>query len=266
MTLWFVTPAWKRYEMTALCLEQRQRVIAELAKHDIEAYQVVIADDENLDIARALGCATVERNNEMVGRKFNDGMEYAGTHGAEWIVPIGSDSWIDPAYFLDLPDLRYTRTSTAYCTVTADSLAELKVASGDYSAGPFVFHRRLLKHSGFRPSAEDSDMVDTSILKGIRKYAHTRRGLKLRWDMHTLHPFQYIGFRVAPMMTSNEYLKRRWLVREHEPWTTLAKHYPLDLVLRAREIMQNEPTEPLAPSGLRPIRGQRRNRLVGRPG
>ena len=84
-------------------------------------------------------------------------------------------------------------------------------------------------------------MVDTSILKGIRKYAHTRRGLKLRWDMTTLHPFQYIGFRVEPMMTSNEYLKRRWLVKEHEPWGTLAKHYPADLVARAREIMRNEP-------------------------
>ena len=242
MTLWFVTPAWKRYEMTAICLEQRQRVIAELAKHDIEAHQVVIADDDNLDIARSLGCATVERDNEMVGRKFNDGMEYAANHGAEWIVPIGSDSWIDPACFLDLQSNRYTRTSPAYCTVTAASLAELRVGSGDYTAGPFVFHRRLLKPSGFRPSAEDSDMVDTSILKGIRKHAHTRRGLRLRWDLKTLHPFQYIGFRVAPMMTSNEYLKRRWLVREHgDPWAILAKHYPADLVLRAREQMQNEP-------------------------
>jgi len=246
MTLWFVTPAWKRYEMTAICLEQRQRVIAELAKHDIEAYQVVIADDDNLDIARSLGCATVERDNEMVGRKFNDGMEYAGAHGAQWIVPIGSDSWIDPAYFLDLQSNRYTRTSESYCTVTADSLAELRVSPHrpDYSAGPFVFHRRLLKTSGFRPSDEDSDMVDTSILKGIRKHTHTRRGLRLRWDLTTLHPFQYIGFRVAPMMTSNAYLRKRWLVREHEPWSTLAKHYPADLVGRAREIMQNEPPTP----------------------
>lgn len=240
MTLWFVTPAWQRYEIVAICLEQRQRVITELATHGIEARCVVIADDDNLDIARGFGFDIVERDNAMVGRKFNDGMEYAGKHGAQWIVPIGSDSWIDPAYFLNLDGPRLTRTSEAYCTVTADTLAELRVSPHrpDYSAGPFVFHRRLLKTSGFRPSDEDSVMVDTSILKGIRRHTHTRRGLRIRWDLNTVHPFQYVGFRVAPMMTSHEYLVGRWLKAEHEPWTTLARHYPADLVKRAQKAMQ----------------------------
>ena len=235
MNLWFVTPAWQRYEMTAICLEQRQRVIAELGEHGIEAHQVVIADDENLDIARSLGCATVERDNDMVGRKFNDGMEYAGKEGAEWIVPIGSDSWIATDYFLDLEAPRYTRTSEAYCSVRSDVLAELWVSPDrlEHSAGPYVFHRDLLEPVGFRPSAEGSVMVDTSTIRGIER----RR--RIRWRPYTVHPFQYIGFRVSPMMTSHNRLVRRWGVRKHDPWTTLRRYYPPDLVERARQAMRN---------------------------
>jgi hypothetical protein len=234
--IYFVTPAWQRYEIVAICLEQRQRVIEELAKHDIEARCVVIADDDNLDIARSFGFDTVERDNKMVGRKFNDGMEYAGKHGARWVVPIGSDSWVDPAYFLDLIDPKYVRTSEAYCTVTSDSLAELWVSPDKpyYSAGPHVYHRQLLKPVRFRPSLEDSVMVDTSIIKGIRRFR------RVRMQSHTVHPFQYIGFRVAPMMTSHEYLVKRWGVREHDPWTTLARYYPVDLVERAQKAMALE--------------------------
>jgi hypothetical protein len=234
--IYFVTPAWQRYEMTAICLEQRQRVIAELASHGMEARQVVIADDENLDIARSLDCDTVERDNEMVGRKFNDGMEYAGKHGAEWIVPIGSDSWIDPGYFLNPTRPRHTRTSEAYCSVTRDSLAELWVSPQRlaHSAGPYVFHRSLLEPAGFRPSAEDSRMVDTSTISGIER--HT----PVRWRPFTLHPFQYVGFRVAPMMTAHASLVRRWGRAEHEPWSTLARFYPTDLVDRARAVMEEQ--------------------------
>ncbi len=237
MSLWFVTPAWQRYEMTAICLEQRQRVIETLAKAGIEAHQVVIADDENLDIARSLGCHTFERDNEMVGRKFNDGMEYAGKQGAEWIVPIGSDSWIDPAYFLNPTRPRHTRTSEAYCSVTKDTLAELWVSPNRlaHSAGPYVFHRNLLAPSGFRPSAEDSRMVDTSTISGIeRSVDHP-----VRWRPYTLHPFQYVGFRVPPMMTAHASLVRRWFKSDHEPWSTLARFYPSDLVDRARKVMED---------------------------
>ena len=77
----------------------------------------------------------------MVGRKFNDGMEYAGTHGAQWIVPIGSDSWIDPAYFLDLeshalhPHLHGVLHRHRRLTGRAAGRKRR------LSAGPFVFHR-----------------------------------------------------------------------------------------------------------------------------
>lgn len=243
MSLWFVTPAYRRYDMTALCLEQRSRVIAELAEHGIEAHQVVIADDDNLDIAKAWGAATVERDNRMVGRKFNDGMEYAGRQGAEWIVPIGSDSWIASDYFLDPEPPDITRTSEAYCTVTARTLAELCVSPErmDWTAGPYVFHRSLLEPVAFRPSKEDSDMVDTDTIIGIESRT------KITWRTRTVHPFQYIGFRMPPMMTTAYSLWRKWGVREHEPWGTLRRYYPADLVDRAKVLMAKVPPEVIPP-------------------
>src|SRR5688572_14835688 len=123
--LYFVTPAWQRYELSEVCFEQRRRVIADLLSQGIEARCVIVADDENLDIARSKGFDTVERDNSGLGRKVNDGYEYAASKGAEWMVFIGSDSWIDPAFIAPLPDdpPDLVRSSPAYCAVTPDRLA-----------------------------------------------------------------------------------------------------------------------------------------------
>ena len=233
--LYFVTPAWQRFELTAVCLQQRQRVIDDLAQHGIEAHQVVVADDENLDIARSMGMHTVEQNNDGLGRRWNDGNVYAAEHGAEWFVPIGSDSWIDPAYFYDLPRPKYTRTSGLYAVV-ADKLLECNVTSKRLPAGPYVFHRSTLEPSGFRPTEEaNSKHTDHSTLAGLGR---------IRWEHKDLHPLQYVGFRQEPMMTSYASLKRRWGVREHDdPWHELAQHYPLDLVEKARAVLSSAQEE-----------------------
>lgn len=243
MSLWFVTPAWQRYELTAVCLEQRRRVIEDLGKAGIEAHQVVVADDENLDIARSVGAHVVEapnfdrRRNSLVGRKFNQGNAYAGEHGAEWIVQIGSDSWIDPAYFLPLVDPHLTLTSPAYCAVQSDRIAELSVAPDklEHSAGPYVFHRSLLEPSGFRPAQDISNQTDTDTITGIEATAGP-----ITWEVRTLHPFQYVGFRMVPMMTQYRSLGG-WVVAEHmDPWPILAQYYPADLVERARVVMASQ--------------------------
>lgn len=223
--IYFVTPAWRRYELTAVCLEQRKQVIDHLASQGVEARCVVIADDENLDIASALGFDTVRQNNKWLGRKFNDGMQYAGRHGADWIVPIGSDSWIDADYFLPLPDPAQTVTSALYTVVEARRMAILKV--GNRGAGPYMFHRSLLGPR-FRPARDDiARHVDSSTVAGIRK--------EIIWDHRDLHPLQYVGFRGEPHLTSYERLKKVWGVSEsRSPWKQLAEHYPADLVERAR--------------------------------
>lgn len=229
MKLYFVTPAWKRYELTEVVLDQRVRVMAELATHGIEAHCVVVADDANLDIARERGLDTIEAPN-VVSDRFNAGMAYAGEHGADWIVPIGSDSWIDPGYFENLHD-GVTRTSQLYCHVTADriGLARVRRRAG---AGPYVFHRDVLATVGFRPAAPGlMRYVDSSTIANLER--HTR----LAFRNYHRHPYQYVGFRVAPYITSYRALMNAWGVAEHSlPWDRLTEHYPLDLVERARAV------------------------------
>lgn len=229
MSVWFVTPAFGRVELTRICLEQRRLVIDELARRGIEAHQVVVADDGNLDVARALGFDTVEQNNEWLGRKFNDGQEYAGRHGAEWIVPIGSDSWVDPAYFDPLPNPRYTRTSGMYAPVELGRLAELKV--GQVGAGPHMFHRSLMAPRGFRPAPDQiSRNTDHLTVANLARPP--------RWEWRDIHPLQYVGFRAPPFITQYARLWRRWgVVERTDPWERLAKVYPPDLVERARVLM-----------------------------
>lgn len=227
-SLWFVTPAWQRYELTAACLAERAWVIEKLRGMNIEGHCVVVADDENLDIARDLSFDVVERNNDWLGRKFNDGMEYAGTHGADFIVPIGSDSWIHPDYFRDLRE-GVTRTAAEYAAVEPLRMVTLQV--GGYGAGPYVFERSLLEPSGFRP-AEDHlrKSIDRSTMRGI--------GQPIRWRKHSVHALQYIGFRQEPLITSYEVLKRMWGRQEYAPpWPKLAELYPTDLVEMARKAL-----------------------------
>ena len=226
MTIWFVTPAYRRFALSAVCFEQRRRVIETLASNGIAARCVVVADDDNLDIARACGFDVVERDNQWLGRRFNDGIEYAGKAGASRIVPIGSDSWIDPAYFLPLSTRDRTMTSSYYSVVTANTLGQLTV-NDQKGVGPYVFPRHVLRPK-FRPAKDEIDHgVDSSTVKGIR--------MRLRWKRHDVHPLQYIGFRGNPHISSYEGLMAAWGVREHpEPWAMLAQHYPSDLVAGAK--------------------------------
>jgi hypothetical protein len=233
VTLWFVTPAFGRLALSEVCFDQRVHVIEVLRKAGIAARCVVIADDANLDLARERGFDTVEQDNEWLGRKFNDGFEYACRNGASRIVPIGSDSWIDPAYFLPMTTLRYTRTSRSYCVVTADRLGELRVDDAK-GAGPYVLPRLVFRASGFRPAEDEKNHgIDRSTIKGIRP--------KPRWLQRDVHPYQYVGFRGIPHLTPYQTLMDAWGVAEHtNPWGILAQHYPADLVERARLVLANQ--------------------------
>ena len=233
MTIWFITPAFGRLELSAVCFDQRLHVMATLQEHGIRTRCVVVADDGNLDLARDRKFDVVVQNNEWLGRRFNDGIEYACLNGASRVVPIGSDSWIDPAYFLPLPNRRETYTSGLYAVVEANRMAEINVTTVN-GAGPYVFAREALRSTRFRPAKDEIKRgVDRSTINGIR--------YRLRWQRHDVHPFQYIGFRHPPLLTPYQTLVDVWGVREHtEPWDILAKVYPTDLVLRARTIMQSQ--------------------------
>lgn len=95
----FVTPAYKRYELSAICFKQRAWMIDELKKLGIESNCVVIADDLNLELARANGFHEINAPNDYLGRKFNLGHEFAVQQGYDFSAPVGSDMFIDPSVF-----------------------------------------------------------------------------------------------------------------------------------------------------------------------
>lgn len=229
----FVTPAWQRYDLTAVCLEQRKRVCDDLKAQGIEATCVVVTDDANMVVARTLGFEAFEQDNRWLGRKFNDGMECAARLGADWIVPIGSDSWIDPNYFIPLPDPSETRTSSNYCAVTDTKLGELR-SRDTKGIGPYMFHRSLLEGCRFRPAADTLNRsIDRSTIQGITAPIH--------WVERSLHPFQYVGFRGFPTISPYEVLFDKLGVREYEePWHILSEYYPVDLVHQVRHVLKEQ--------------------------
>lgn len=229
-SLWFVVPAWQRYELTKVCLEQKLSVIDHLLQKDIDCSLVLVADDANLDIAKSLDFHTVVQNNDWLGRKFNDGIEYAANHGADWIVPIGSDSWIHPSFFDKLPPDDKVMTSRLYTAVKRDKMAKLKITSVG-GVGPYVLPYSILQPLSFRP-------VQDKIKRGIDR--STRKSLgDVEWVNNDLFHLQYVGFRGTPTITSYDSLVKFWKVSEHNmPWTHLASHYDRALVKKARKALK----------------------------
>jgi hypothetical protein len=230
--IWFVTPAFQRFELTRVCLEQRRRAIDFLAERGVAAQCVVVADDQNADTAKELGFAVVRRRNYALGKRFNDGIEYAARNGAEWIVPIGSDSFIDPAYLFPLPADHVMRSSTLYAIAEPERLGRLRIRSA-HGVGPYMIPRSHLPPS-MRPAAN-------YLNRGID--GSTLRGLTHGWTVEKvdLHPWQYIGFRretgrseAHPQMNSyNKLYGRLGVGEEYEVAERLSEYYPPELVERA---------------------------------
>jgi hypothetical protein len=225
--IWFVTPAWQRFELTRVVLEQRRRICDFLAVRKVEARCVVVANDANADIAEELGFDVLRRKNYALGRRFNDGIEYAARHGAQWIVPIGSDSFLDPAYLFPLPAEGVMRTSRLYALAEPGRLGRLRV-KGASGVGPYMIPRSHLRPS-LRPANEWKKRgVDSSTLRGLKT--------GLRRELVDLHPWQYVGFRSYPQMNSYDKLFARLGVGEEpEVAERLSEYYPADLVRRALE-------------------------------
>jgi len=231
--IYFVTPAWKRAALSRVVFEQWRGVFAFLAEHGVEARCVVVADDENADIADSMGFDVLRKPNYALGRKFNDGIEYAARHGADWIVPIGSDSFIDPAYFLPLPNPTQMRSATLYAIAEPNRLGRCKIRTSK-GVGPYMIPRRALPRT-FRPADDKLKRgVDGSTMKGLVR--------RLRRQVVDLHPYQYVGFRRPgeppdpdhPQINRYDKLYRLIGVgQEPEVVERLSEYYPQRLVERA---------------------------------
>jgi hypothetical protein len=208
-----------------------------------------VADDENLDIAREFGFETVETPNDHLGRKFNDGLEYAGSRGADFLVLIGSDDWMHIDLFNRMPladaePLWPTDDEPAvvWSPGESEALTGREIALVDMSRGvlrrcrsrgrsgviPWVFPREVLETCGFRPLPDSQAKgIDGALLTGLHK--------KPRWVFTDPHDLCRVDFKSDVNLNSYDLISRAIGYGDEElAWPLLAERYPADIVEMAR--------------------------------
>lgn len=220
-TLWFIIPAHGRPALSQVCFRQLERTCEELGFLGIRATAVVIADDENLEIAQDCGFATVEQSNQALGRKWNDGYELACRYGeADFCVPMGSDDWVRADFIAGLlPDEREIRVSYLSSVVSEDGrrMSRLRIPY-EIGDGIRIIPAPMLKKLRYRPAGEAKKRaIDSSIMERI---GH----VKLR--KFDIDPCQIVDWKSNEQLNSYD---RCAIYREGEeldPFDFLRKHYP----------------------------------------
>jgi hypothetical protein len=239
--LCFVVPAYRRFDLTRVCLRQLVRTCEALSDCAIDATAVVVGDDENLDFAEMLGFGIVRRENQPLGRKFNDGIEYGASPkylGCDYVVPIGTDNWVDHRLIV--------AQSPPEGMIGAHRLFTMIHESGDRSVtlnirydggdGIRTIPSYLLEDLAYRPAEEDRERaVDTSIWTRLGRV----HGGRPPFHYTDVHDMQIIGFQ-SPDTQLNDYsglLKGFQDGPERaDHWERLGDHYPEEAVAEVRDL------------------------------
>ena len=246
-----VSPAWRRYEVTRLVLAERRWLCDRLAERGWHATSVVVADDENLEIAREYGFDTVEMGNDDLGAKFNAGYRHAAKEGADVFVHVGSDDWVHPDVFGILADVDlekppspvpspgrpvvYRRAPQAVgqrriaVVHLADGVLRQCRVLGNYGCIPWLIPRGALAPSKFAPIQPGLGRgIDGALVRGMAS--------RPNWVFQDAQPEWCVDFKTDLNLTPY-----RWLADsigdgpDLDAWETLAGWYPADLVAMARD-------------------------------
>lgn len=230
--IWLVIPAYGRHELTDITLHQKRIMADELQAEGIHVNAVIVADDENLDIARTHNFDTIEHTNQL-GARYNAGIHHAYQQGADYICPDGSDDWIHPDYLTNLPTDGTVRTARA-CWVTDETghrIAHLSIRY-DGGAGCRVYPRQIFEAARTTRPADNRRArgLDTSILTNLE----AALGHPLRWQP-TDDPDLIAEFKTGGGHQLNSY--RDCLlgfgIKEYtEPYLRLGELYPAACVNR----------------------------------
>lgn len=234
----FLSAAWRRFDVTRLVLEQRRRLCVDLAARGVEAASLVVADDENLDIARSYGCETVEAPNDRLGHKWNVGIQAAVATGCDWVVWIGSDDWVHPDVFDPIID----RPAGDPVIVSGSRLGIVDLRTGmlqrlsspsQYGAIPWLVDARLLRAARAPIPPELPRGLDGALIRGIRLGR-----VNFTFEFHDPHDFRCVDFKTPMNITPYEGLAKNIGVGGHEPaWKALKGFFPADLLKQAQALV-----------------------------
>lgn len=229
MKVWLVTPAWRRYHVTDLVLQQHRLLARSLATFGVTARRLVIADDDNLEIARDHGCDILSMGGTL-GARVNAGFAAAREAGADWVCFTGSDNWLHPALFLDLPDDAVV-TGRSCSVVDLERGVLFTVAErGEMGAAPWLIPAAVLERCDWRPVDRDDRT------RGMEIGMRVGMGRVSR-EYRDPCPHARVDFKSEDSMTGYEVLRRvpgLATSGEVDAWEALLPYYPSRLVLAAR--------------------------------
>jgi hypothetical protein len=230
-SLWFIVPAHGRLELARICLTQLRRTVDALEHEGIRASAVVIACDENLDTAREMGFATVERDNRFTSRKFNDGIQLAcdpafNPFPVDYVVPLGSDDWVDWRLFHNLPAplhmVAFQRMSFVNETGTELTVKHIRSEGG---CGIRIIPRHVTAMLGYRPADEHRKRgCDTSMLLNLKEHIED-----LRIEHRDLDPLQIVDWKThGENLNTYADLDRHRSELKRDPFVVLQGRYPAE--------------------------------------
>lgn len=243
MNVCIVIPAHGRLAVSRVAFSGISWCLDVLLAAGVTARALVVAADDNLDEADALGFETLERPNVPLGKKWNDGYETACRDlDADYVLSCGSDDWIHPSLILAHLEAAETAPKNAiFCsrlsTVVAPDGSEAVTIRVGYASGDGVrmLPRRMLQRLDYRPYLDARNRA----LDGgmIARYAGSAV-----WTYTDLHPFQIVDFKSRDNLTPYE----KFRDCEHEPQLVtdplarLLEHYPAGLIDRAGSLYAAE--------------------------
>lgn len=245
-TLWFVVPVHGRLELATICLRQLERTCEALAEDGLDASAVVIGDRENLlELREFVGVpakrgvfGSVERDNRYLSRKFNDGIQLAcdpryNPRPADFVVPIGSDDWVDHRILLQLPERNRTVVGFQRMSFVREDGRAIASSLVNYEGGCGIriYPRWLVSTLGYRPADEDrSRGCDTSILVNLRRTVKN-----IRIEHRDVHDRQIVDFKSSGEQLNSYEQLGRWRKRvDGDPWAQLADTYPAEAIEEMR--------------------------------
>jgi hypothetical protein len=231
--LWFIIPAWKRVELSSICFEQIKRACDVMQVAGISTTCVVIANDANLETAEQLGFRTIEHSN-LLGAKLNAGYQLAAEESADFVCPLGSDSWIEPRRFFTLPRFGELLCTRNYTVVNKQGTKRMQLnVAYRGGVGSRVIPIEMLKECGYRP-LEDKLMrgADTATLRTIEE-SH-----QVEFVYSELHPMEVLSFQSDIQLNRYANLKEAFLIKEKksDPFDGIEEFYDVDLIDRVKSL------------------------------
>jgi glycosyltransferase involved in cell wall biosynthesis len=253
VNVWLVSPAWQRYAVTRMVLEQRRWMCDTLAARGLTANSVIVADDENLDIAEELCFPTVEKDNSDLGERFNAGYKFAAEQGADVFVHVGSDDWVHPDVFNILttfdiesdppmPDPTpgkpvVWRRGPIVIAQRRLTLVELYRGAGQrcfvhgrWGCIPWLIPRRVMEAERFTPIPKGHMRgIDGALVRGLRT--------RPTWTFQDAPDEWLVDWKTSWNVTPYKGVAGTLGVgAEEDPWAMLAEFYPHHLIQMAQAL------------------------------